>query len=85
MRRRQIIEVGQHYQEPGRGYLGRPAPIWVVEAVFNNAVDALGYARVACTAEPSLRKTIALAVLGDRRRFVPVVAAAGPAAAGQAA
>ena len=84
MRRRQIIEVGQHYQEPGRGYLGRPAPIWVVEAVFNNAVDALGYAQIACVAEPSLRKTIALAVLADRRRFVPVAGTIGTAT-GQAA
>jgi cephalosporin hydroxylase len=67
--RRTAVAVGQRYQEASRGYLGKVSPSWVVEEVFTTPVDMLAYARLACTTDPSLRKTLSIAVLTDRRRF----------------
>jgi hypothetical protein len=69
---RDAIEIGRRFQEAQRGYLGKPAPLWIVEDVFRTPVDALGYARLTCVADPTQRKTLSVAVLSDRRRFLPI-------------
>jgi hypothetical protein len=43
----------------------------VVEDLFT-ASDAMPYAKLAAEADPSLRKTLSIAALIDRRRFLPV-------------
>ena len=73
MAKQHSIETGQRYQEVGPGYLGKPAPVWVVEDTFTKPADRLPYARLVCTVNPSMRKTLSAAVLADRRRFSRIV------------
>lgn len=68
------IEVGQRYREAALGLFGRRGYEFIVLDLFV-ATDRLHYARVAMAHDPSMRKTIAAAVLADRRRYVLV---AGP-------
>jgi hypothetical protein len=68
MAKQRSIETSQRYQEMGPGYLGKPAPVWVVEDTFT-MTDCLPYARLVCAADPSMSKTLSVAVLTDRRRF----------------
>jgi hypothetical protein len=66
---RASIERGQRYQEARAGYLGRPAPVWIVEKTFTACGDDLRYAHLICAADPTLRKTLALDALSDTKRF----------------
>jgi hypothetical protein len=66
------IAVGQRFREVRVGYLGKPSPPWVVDELVVHEVDARSYARLVCTADGSLRKTLSIAALGDRSRFAPV-------------
>ena len=63
------IEPGQRYQEARPGYLGRPAPVWIVEKTFTASGDDLPYAHLICAADPTLRKTLALDALSNTGRF----------------
>jgi hypothetical protein len=50
---------------------GRPAPEWIMEALLRMPMG-LKYSRLVRVSDPSKRKTLALAVLCDRRRFTLV-------------
>jgi hypothetical protein len=62
------IAKGQHYRETRSRLWGNLAQVWVVEDVFVGT-DGVEYARLACVNEPSMRKTLSLAVLKDKSRF----------------
>ncbi|HLJ64444.1 MAG TPA: hypothetical protein VKT70_10080 [Stellaceae bacterium] len=47
--------------------------MWLVEDVFIGT-DGQQYARLVCHADPSLRKTLALVALADRKRYARAVA-----------
>jgi hypothetical protein len=64
------VEAGQRYRSRHSNFLGRAGDVWVVEDVFT-ASDATPYAKLAAEADPSLRKTLSIAALIDRRRFLP--------------
>ena len=65
------VEVGQRYRSRHSNFLGRTGDVWVVEDLFT-ASDAMPYAKLAAEADPSLSKTLSIAALIDRRRFLPV-------------
>ena len=64
------VEVGQRYRSRHSNFLGRAGDVWVVEGLFT-ASDAMPYAKLAAEADPSLSKTLSVAALIDRRRFLP--------------
>jgi hypothetical protein len=64
------VEVGQRYRSCHANFLGRAGDVWVVEDLFT-ASDAMPYAKLAAEADPSLSKTLSIAALIDRRRFLP--------------
>jgi len=64
------VEVGQRYRSRHANFLGRTGDVWVVEDLFT-ASDAMPYAKLAAEADPSLSKTLSIAALIDRRRFLP--------------
>ena len=65
------VEVGQRYCSRHSNSLGRAGDVWVVEDLFI-ASDGMPYAKLAAEADPSLSKTLSIAALIDRRRFLPV-------------
>ena len=69
MAKRRSIESRERYREVGSGYLGKMPRVWVIEETFTKEADGLGYALLACEHDPSVRKTLSVAVLTDRRRF----------------
>jgi hypothetical protein len=73
MAKPRLIESRQRYREVGSGYLGRTPRVWVIEETFTKEADGLGYALLACEHDPSMRKTLSIAVLADRRRFSRVI------------
>lgn len=72
MAKRIEIEPGQVFRETGTGFLGRNAMDWVVTDIFTG-VDGLRYARLTADGQPSIGKTLSVSVLGDKRRFAPVL------------
>lgn len=66
-----MVERGQRYREAGRSGTGSGGLVWQVENVFTGT-DGIEYAGLVCAADRSLRKTLAIAALGDRRRFALV-------------
>jgi hypothetical protein len=64
------VEVGQRYRSRHSNFLGRTGDVWVVEDLFT-ASDAMPYAKLVAEADPSLSKTLSIAALIDRRRFLP--------------
>src|SRR5258708_20260450 len=64
------VEVGQRYRSRHSNFLGRAGDVWVVEDLFI-ASDAMPYAKLAAGAAPSPTKTLSIAALIDRRRFLP--------------
>ena len=64
------VEVGQRYRSRHSNFLGRAGDVWVVEDLFT-ARDAMLYAKLAAETDPSLSKTLSIAALIDRRRFLP--------------
>lgn len=65
-----IIEKGRHFRDVQLRLWGNRGRILVVEAVFVGG-DGLEHARLFCADEPSLRKTLSISVLKDKRRFEP--------------
>ena len=65
------IAIGEQFQELEAGYLGKRSAVWVVEGTFTKS-DELQYAKLICSSDGSLRKTLSIAVLADRRRFTRV-------------
>ena len=62
------VAVGQRYQDAQQRNFGRPGLEWVVQDLITGT-DGLAYARLACVSDPTKRKTLSSAVLGDRHRF----------------
>jgi len=60
--------MGQRYRDVRSGGLSGSAAQWIVEEVFRGT-DGVQYARLACASDLTLRKTLAVAVLRDGRRF----------------
>jgi hypothetical protein len=50
--------------------LGRAGDVWVIGDLFI-ASDGMSYAKLAAEVDPSLSKTLSIAALIDRRRFLP--------------
>jgi hypothetical protein len=71
MGRKRLVEKGQRYRAIGEGFLGRPTPVWIVEDVFTN-IDTIEYARLVSSADPTMRKTLSVVILSDRRRFARI-------------
>ena len=69
MAKPRLIESHQRYREVGSGYLGKVPRVWVIEETFTKEADGLAYALLTCEHDPSMRKTLSVAALGDRRRF----------------
>jgi hypothetical protein len=65
------VEAGEQYRDSLPGLFGALGIVWVVQDVFTGS-DGMIYARLASAADTSQRKTLSVAVLGDRRRFVRV-------------
>jgi hypothetical protein len=66
---RVTVQVGQYYREVGPAFWGWSMRRWSVERVFIGT-DAIEYASLLNALDPSLRKTLSLTVLSDRRRFI---------------
>jgi len=73
MARMSEVSVGQQYREPARGYLGGVPRCWMVERVALG-IDGQLHAVVSSVDATRTRKTLAVAVLLDRRRYQPVAA-----------
>lgn len=65
------IVPGQRFRDMQPGLFGHLGLEWVVQDVFVGT-DDLWYARVGRASDLTERKTLSVAVLGDRRRFAPV-------------
>jgi hypothetical protein len=70
---KQPIQKGQRCREVRLSMFGRPGPEWIVEALFTGA-DGIEYSRLVRASDPSQRKTLSVAALCDRRRFVLIEA-----------
>jgi hypothetical protein len=66
-----IIERGHCYRHAHPGLFGTLGAEWIVDAVFRGT-DGVPYARLICAWDLSLRKTLSLYALNDRRRFLRV-------------
>jgi hypothetical protein len=62
------VAIGQQYQDIAPGLFGRSGALYQVQEIFR-AVDGVDYARIALLNDPGTVKTLAAAVLEDRRRF----------------
>lgn len=71
MESRQPIARGARYRDVQMTVFGQPQPEWIVEDVYRVS-DGIEHARLVSAADPGERKTLSLAALRDRRRFVPV-------------
>lgn len=72
MESKQPIARGARYRDVQTTVFGQPQPEWIVEGVYRVS-DGINHARLVSAADPSARKTLFLAVLRDRRRFVRVL------------
>jgi hypothetical protein len=66
------VERGQHYRDVHPGLYGTPSADWIVDVVFRGT-DGVAYAHLMCAADSTLRKTLSLHALNDRRRFLRVL------------
>jgi hypothetical protein len=65
-------DVGQFYRNATLSAFGTPLQIlWVLEQVWQGA-DGITYARLVKGADATEKKTVAAAVLQDRRQFIRV-------------
>ena len=74
MARMSEVMVGQQYREPARGYLGGVPRCWIVERVALG-IDGRMHAVVCSVDATRTRKTLAVVVLLDRKRYQLVQAA----------
>ena len=71
MAQKQPIAAGQRFRDIRSGVFGASGLEWVVRELVTG-VDGITYAHLTCTLDRTQRKTLSLAVLGDRRRFARV-------------
>jgi hypothetical protein len=62
------IERGQRYRDLSSGRFGPLGIEWIVEAVFLGT-DGIQYAQLVNAGDLTQQKTLAVDVLGDRKRF----------------
>jgi hypothetical protein len=65
---KRAIERGQRYRDVHHSVLAGSGTEWIVEEVFRGT-DGIQYARLTSVSDLTLRKTLSVAVLSDRRRF----------------
>jgi hypothetical protein len=63
------VTAGQRFRDAKSNLFGHPPPYWVVDEVFIGT-DRKEYAQVHSDSNPYDRKTLATAILRDKRRFV---------------
>lgn len=66
-----LIELGQRFRDVAPGLFGRYRAEWIVEHLQIGTHGA-EYARLVGAFDPSVKKTLSVAVLSDRRRFARV-------------
>jgi hypothetical protein len=62
------IEAGQRFRDVQQRTFGRPGLEWVVQDCVT-LTDGVAHARLVCVSDPSRRKTLSLAALGERSRY----------------
>jgi hypothetical protein len=70
MKRVMQVEVGQRFQSIGT-ITGTPAFTYEVQAVFISSVDQVRYARLVSVDDRTQTKSVASAILLNRRHFIP--------------
>jgi hypothetical protein len=65
------ISIGQHFRDVQQRTFGRPGLEWIVEAC-HTGTDGVAYARLICATDTSNRKTLSIAVLAERARFLRI-------------
>jgi hypothetical protein len=65
------ISTGQRYQEVQQRNFNRPGLVWIVQDCLTGS-DGIAYARLVSARDPSQFKTLSLAVLGERHRFLRI-------------
>jgi hypothetical protein len=64
------LKPGDRLRETAAQLYGRAGAEWIVADVFVGT-DGIAYAVVSSVRDPSHRKTLSVAALTDRRRFMP--------------
>ena len=62
------VERGQRYRDLAAGRFGPLGTEWIVDAVFLGT-DGIQYAQLVNASDLTQHKTLAVDVLGDRKRF----------------
>jgi hypothetical protein len=62
------VERGQRYRDLSPGRFGALGTEWIVDAIFQGT-DGIQYAQLVNASDLTQRKTLAVDVLGDRKRF----------------
>ena len=62
------VERGQRYRDLSPGRFGALGTEWIVDAIFQGT-DGIQYAQLVNAADLTQQKTLAVDVLGDRKRF----------------
>jgi hypothetical protein len=62
------VERGQRYRELSSGRFGVLGTEWIIDAVFIGT-DGIQYAQLVNAGDLTQQKTLAVDVLGDRKRF----------------
>jgi hypothetical protein len=65
------IERGHRYRHVHPGLYCTPGTEWIVDGLFRGT-DGVPYARLICALDLTLRKTLSIYALNDRRRFLRV-------------
>jgi hypothetical protein len=62
------VERGQRYRDLSTGRFGPLGTEWIVDAIFIGT-DGIQYAQLVNASDLTQQKTLAVDVLGDRKRF----------------
>ena len=62
------VERGRHYRDLSSSRFGVLGTEWIVDAIFRGT-DGIQYAQLVNARDLTQQKTLALDVLGDRKRF----------------
>ena len=65
---KQSVERGQRYRDLSAGRFGVLGTEWIVDAIFIGT-DGIQYAQLVNAGDLTQQKTLAVDVLGDRKRF----------------
>ena len=62
------VERGRHYRDLSSSRFGVLGTEWIVDAIFRGT-DGIQYAQLVNAGDVTQQKTLAVDVLGDRKRF----------------